>query len=72
MSEEEQLALLATDGMLVKRPILVDGDRVRVGFREKEWAELIYILLLFSLPSWLWMSVLAILLISAGFLLWRF
>ena len=30
------------------------------------------ILLLFSLPSWLWMSVLAILLISAGFLLWRF
>ena len=41
MSEEEQLALLATDGMLVKRPILVDGDRVRVGFREKEWAELI-------------------------------
>ena len=41
MSEEEQLALLATDGMLVKRPILVDGDRVRVGVREKKWAELI-------------------------------
>ena len=38
MSEDEQLALLATDGMLVKRPILVAGDRVLVGFREKEWA----------------------------------
>lgn len=31
MSEEEQLQLLATDGMLVKRPILVDGDKVYVG-----------------------------------------
>lgn len=40
MSEEEQLELLATDGMLVKRPILIDGDRVRVGFKEKEWEEL--------------------------------
>lgn len=39
MSEEEQIALLATDGMLVKRPILVDSDRVLVGFREKEWEE---------------------------------
>lgn len=39
MSEEEQIALLASDGMLVKRPILVDGDRVFVGFREKEWEE---------------------------------
>ena len=39
MSEEEQIALLATDGMLVKRPILLDGERVLVGFREKEWAE---------------------------------
>ncbi len=37
MSEEEQLALLATDGMLVKRPILVDGDTVLVGFRQAEW-----------------------------------
>lgn len=41
MSEEEQLELLATDGMLVKRPILVDGDRVRVGFKEKEWEEMV-------------------------------
>lgn len=37
MSEEEQLALLATDGMLVKRPLLVGEDTVLVGFREKEW-----------------------------------
>ena len=37
MTEEEQLALLATDGMLVKRPIVVSGDRVLVGFKEKEW-----------------------------------
>lgn len=38
MSEEEQLALLATDGMLVKRPILVGDDFVLVGFKEAEWA----------------------------------
>lgn len=37
MSEEEQLALLASDGMLVKRPILVGEDLVLVGFREAEW-----------------------------------
>lgn len=37
MSEEEQLRLLASDGMLVKRPILVTEDRVLVGFREAEW-----------------------------------
>jgi len=41
MSEEEQIALLASDGMLVKRPILVTEDQVRVGFREKEWEEII-------------------------------
>ncbi|MDO5016206.1 MAG: arsenate reductase family protein [Eubacteriales bacterium] len=39
MTEDEQLALLATDGMLVKRPILVTEDRVLVGFKEKEWEE---------------------------------
>ena len=39
MSEEEQLRLLATNGMLVKRPILVDGDRVLVGFKEADWEE---------------------------------
>ena len=41
MSEDEQLRLLATDGMLVKRPILVTGDKVLVGFKESEWAEII-------------------------------
>ena len=40
LSEEEQLQLLASDGMLVKRPVLVDGDRVLVGFKEAEWADL--------------------------------
>ena len=39
MSEEEQYALLATDGMLVKRPILVGDDFVLTGFKEKEWSE---------------------------------
>ena len=37
MTEEEMLKLLATDGMLVKRPILVDDDFVFVGFKEAEW-----------------------------------
>ena len=37
MSEEEQLALLATDGMLVKRPILITEDRVLPGFKEAEY-----------------------------------
>ena len=41
MSREEQLQLLASDGMLVKRPILIDGDTVLVGFREKEWEKLL-------------------------------
>ncbi len=39
MSEEEQYALLAADGMLVKRPIVVGDDFVLVGFKEKEWEE---------------------------------
>ena len=39
MSEEDQFALLATDGMLVKRPIVVGEDFVLTGFREKEWIE---------------------------------
>lgn len=39
MSEEEQLKLLSTDGMLVKRPLLIDEDFVLVGFKEKEWSE---------------------------------
>lgn len=39
MSEEEQIALLATDGMLVKRPLLVLDHRVLPGFREADWSE---------------------------------
>lgn len=39
MSEDEQLHLLAEDGMLVKRPLLINGEKVLVGFRENEWAE---------------------------------
>ena len=39
MTEAEQYALLASDGMLVKRPIAVDGDKVLVGFKEADWAE---------------------------------
>ena len=39
MTEEEQLALLATDGMLVKRPILVGENFVLTGFRQAEWEE---------------------------------
>lgn len=40
MSDQEQLELLASDGMLVKRPLLIDGDRVLVGFREDSWVQL--------------------------------
>ena len=40
MSEEEQLRLLATDGMLVKRPIVVDGDTILVGFKSQQWERL--------------------------------
>lgn len=39
MGEEEQLQLLATNGMLVKRPLLVDEDTVLVGFKEAEWPQ---------------------------------
>ncbi len=39
MSDDEQLRLLATDGMLVKRPLLIVGDTVLVGFREADWKE---------------------------------
>ena len=41
MSREEQLALLASDGMLVKRPILVTEDTVLVGFKEAQWEKLL-------------------------------
>lgn len=39
MSEDEQLALLAADGMLVKRPLLIGDDFVLTGFKEAEWQE---------------------------------
>ena len=40
-SEEEQLKLLSTDGMLVKRPILINENTVWVGFKESEWEKLL-------------------------------
>ena len=39
MSEEEQLKLLATNGMLIKRPLVVKEDTVLTGFKEAEWVE---------------------------------
>lgn len=39
MSEDEQLRLLASNGMLVKRPIVLDGEKVLIGFKEAEWEE---------------------------------
>ena len=39
MNDEEMLALLATDGMLVRRPLAIGDDFVLVGFKEAEWAE---------------------------------
>lgn len=41
MTEEEMLSLLATDGMLVKRPILVSDDAVLIGFKEADWAKVL-------------------------------
>ncbi|MFI3140850.1 MAG: arsenate reductase family protein [Clostridia bacterium] len=39
MSDEEQFELLATDGMLVKRPLLILDDKVLIGFKPKQWVE---------------------------------
>lgn len=39
MSEEEQFEILASDGMLVKRPLFINDDTVLVGFKEAEWSE---------------------------------
>ncbi len=39
MSEDEQLALLASDGMLIKRPLTTDGKKVTLGFKEQEFVE---------------------------------
>ena len=43
MTEQEMLALLSSDGMLVKRPLLVSGDFVLVGFKENEWNKVLKI-----------------------------
>ena len=43
MSEDDQLKLLATDGMLVKRPLVIGDDFVLTGFREKEWSEAMHV-----------------------------
>lgn len=42
MSEEEMLKLLSTDGMLVKRPLLIGDNFVLIGFKEKEWEEILH------------------------------
>ena len=41
MSEAEQIALLATDGMLIKRPLLIGEEKVFVGFKEAQWQEIL-------------------------------
>ena len=38
LTEEEQISILATDGMLVKRPLIISDDFILIGFKEKEWA----------------------------------
>ena len=39
MLRVRNLCILATNGMLVKRPLLIDGDTVLIGFKEAEWSE---------------------------------
>lgn len=41
MSNEEKIQLLASDGMLIKRPLLITQEKIYVGFKEKEWEELL-------------------------------
>lgn len=41
MSQEEQIKLLSTNGMLVKRPLIISEDKILVGFKEAEWEELL-------------------------------
>lgn len=41
MTEEEMYRLLSSDGMLVKRPLVIAGDKVLVGFKEKEWEDIL-------------------------------
>lgn len=39
MSDDDKIKILASDGMLVKRPLLISGDKILIGFREKEWED---------------------------------
>ena len=39
MTDDEMYAVLASDGMLVKRPLIITQDKILIGFKEKEWAE---------------------------------
>ena len=39
LTEKEKISLLASNGMLIKRPILVNNEKVLIGFKEKEWIE---------------------------------
>ncbi len=39
MDEKEQIDILASDGMLVKRPIIIDNNRVLIGFNEEQWSK---------------------------------
>lgn len=41
MTEDEMIQLLSTNGMLVKRPIIVNGEKILIGFKEKEWEEIL-------------------------------
>ena len=41
MTEDEMIQLLSTNGMLVKRPIIVNGEKMLIGFKEKEWEEIL-------------------------------
>ena len=41
MEEKDKIRLLASDGMLIKRPLLITENKIYVGFKEKEWEELI-------------------------------
>ena len=41
MSDKEKITLLASDGMLIKRPLLITQEKIYVGFKEKEWEELL-------------------------------
>lgn len=41
MSHKEKITLLASDGMLIKRPLLITQKKIYVGFKEKEWEDLI-------------------------------